>query len=422
MSDKDYLNLYRSIIEERYLLGTSDSGWRQRDFEALARIIEDKSGVRLSLSTLKRLWRSDSITNPHPSTLDALASLVDAKDWLDFKKDYPPETVKKGTSSIAWTTVAVLVAALVLVGFFVIKPETDKLPGSSAKAPMVLGPISFTANKTIATGVPNTVVFKYNVQNLQADEFYLQQSWNEKHRESIDPTVSNFSSTYYTPGFHRAKLVANDSIVKMARVHIKTNGWLPLVKYHRDDLVPIYIRNQQTTHEGSLSILPDQLQQAGVDMTKNFILNYHNVREFDGLESSNLQLQTRVKLDSIGNYACPQISITMVNEEGIFYIPLTSLGCVGNIGIKFGEVVKNSRNSDLSALGVNPFDWQELQVSIKDKKASIQLNQVEVFEAEYSKDYGLLMGLVISFTGPGSVDYVKVLDSHGGQVLNDTFQ
>ena len=420
MSDKDYLNLYRSIIEERYMLGTSDGGWRQRDFEALAKIIEDKSGVRLSLSTLKRLWRSDSIKNPHPSTLDALASLVDAKDWLDFKRDYPPETPKR-TTSITWITVVVLAAALILLGFFVIQPENHQLPASSSKAPMVLGPISFTANKTIATGVPNTVVFKYDVQNLQADDFYLQQSWNEKHRESIDPTVSNFSSTYYTPGFHRAKLVANDSIVKTARIHIKTNGWLPLVKYHMDDLVPIYIREQQTNHGGSLSISPNQLQSAGVDMTRNFVLSYHNVREFNGVESGNLKLQTRVKLDSIGNYACPQINVIMLCEEGIFYVPLTSLGCVGNIGVKFGEVVKDSGNSDLSMFGVNPFEWQDLQVSIEDQKASISLNQVNVFNTDYQTDYGQLMGLVVRFTGPGSIDYVQVHDSQGVQVLNDTF-
>ena len=421
MSDKDYLNLYRTIIAERYMLGTPNGRWRQRDFEALAIIIEDKSGVKISLSTLKRLWRSDFSQTPHPSTLDALASLVDAKDWLHFKTDFKPSIPEETPTKRFWFIGVVLVAALILVGFLVIGPETNPKPSSETQIPVATGPVKFTANKTIATGVPNTVIFKYDVSNLQADHFYLQQSWNEKHRVSIDPMAGNYSSTYYTPGFHRAKLLANDSIFKTTRIHIKTDGWLPLVKYDRTDLVPIYIRDLSFAGKGQLFVTPEKLKQAGVNIKNNFILNYHNVREFNGLESSNLHFRTRLRLDSIGNYACPQLSVTLVCEEGIFYVPLTTLGCVGNIGVKFAEVVKSGNNSDLSAFGINNYEWQELQINVKDKNAKVMLNGANIFNTTYHTDYGLLMGLVISFTGSGSIDYVEVLDPQGNHILNDNF-
>ena len=85
-SDGDYILLFRSLVEQKFLLGTNEGKLKQRELEYLGQIIEDKSNVKLSISTLKRLWRNDLNQLPHPSTLDALVSLLDFKDWQEFKK------------------------------------------------------------------------------------------------------------------------------------------------------------------------------------------------------------------------------------------------------------------------------------------------------------------------------------------------
>ena len=64
------------MVEQKLMLGTSDGKLKQRDFEYLARLIEEKSKVRLSLSTLKRLWKDDYAQEPHASTLDAVVSVL----------------------------------------------------------------------------------------------------------------------------------------------------------------------------------------------------------------------------------------------------------------------------------------------------------------------------------------------------------
>ena len=51
---------------------------------------EEKSGIKLSLSTLKRLWKKDYDQTPHPSTLQALVSLLGYKDWQEFKLQKAP--------------------------------------------------------------------------------------------------------------------------------------------------------------------------------------------------------------------------------------------------------------------------------------------------------------------------------------------
>jgi len=425
MLEKDYINLCKTLIADRYPLGVQNSQWRQRDIETLSRLIEEKSGIKLSLSTLKRLWKSDFSQTPHPSTLDAIVSLLDHSDWLDFKNNHHDElaTINSASNSKtgSWLIWILLVIAFVFVGFLVIGPGINETPGGSRVIPVSGGPAHFSASKTVDTGVPNTVIFKYDVQNIQADSFFIQQSWNEKHRVPVDPEAGYYSSIYYTPGFHRAKLVANDSIFRITKIHIQTDGWLPLARYDRDDLIPIYLRNPNIRIGGQLNVTPEQLQSAGVDLSRNFTLNYHNVREFDGLNSDNFQLRTRIKCDSVGNYACPQFSVTILCEEHIFYVPLTTLGCVGNIGVKFGEVIHEGDNSDLSAFGREIYNWQDLSITVKNKHAQVFIEGDQIYESSYSEDFGQIMGLVFRFTGTGSVDFIEVMDADGEMVYHELF-
>ncbi len=85
LSEQDFLEICKTKIEEKYHLGNGDQKLKQRDFEYLIDLIEETSGTKLSISTLKRLWRETSEQNPHPATLDALVSILGYKDWLEFK-------------------------------------------------------------------------------------------------------------------------------------------------------------------------------------------------------------------------------------------------------------------------------------------------------------------------------------------------
>jgi len=176
MSEKDYINLCKTLIADRYPLGVQNSQWRQRDIEALSRLIEEKSGIKLSLSTLKRLWKSDFSQTPHPSTLDAIVSLLDHNDWLDFKNNHHDElaTINSAGNSKtgSWLIWILFLVAFVFVGFLVIGPGINETPGGS-RTPVSIGPAYFSASKTVDTGVPNTVIFKYDVQNIQADSFFI---------------------------------------------------------------------------------------------------------------------------------------------------------------------------------------------------------------------------------------------------------
>ena len=420
-SETQYLKLCRELIEEKFHFQNERGTLRQRDLEYLADNIEERSGIKLSLSTLKRVWKKGYDQTPHPSTLQALVSVLGYKDWQEFKLKTAPAPLiavpeKKHAPSFGrWITVTAVVAILVLFWLIAFRPgRQDK------RKPVIKGTVTFTGNKTVSQGVPNTVVFNYDLSNVIADSFFFQQAWNNQEKVKIDPKEHYYSNIYYYPGFHKAKLIANDSIIKRFRVHITTNGWLPLVRYSITDDRPIYIKKNPISN-GALHIARNDLKSSNVNMDKDFILSYFNVREFENTYSDNFSLDTKVACDSTGNQVCPAFELVIICEENIFYVNLTGKGCERNIGIKMGEVYQNANNSDLSAFGCDLYNWQHLEVKVAHKQATIYLNERLVYTISFKNDFGKVMGLNYSFTGTGTIDYVKLKNGNGALVYQDEF-
>src|SRR5688572_22472792 len=270
-ADRDYIILYRTLIEKKFMLGNGEGKLKQREIEYLSNLIEEKSRVKLSISTLKRLWRTDLQQLPHPATLDALVSILDFKDWQDFKKQHattlPPQVIQseqlRNNKRIRpWPVFVFLGAMVLVVGFFLLQGfnKKDKV--------IVTKEVLFTADKTVTSGVPNTVMFNYDLSGVKADSFFIQQSWNPRDRVSIDPAKNYYSAIYYTPGFHFARIMANDSILKFRNVHIKTDGWLPIVKYDIRDHKYMYPDEKAITDNGLMQTKADVLRKAGVDLSK----------------------------------------------------------------------------------------------------------------------------------------------------------
>ena len=269
--------------------------------------------------------------------------------------------------------------------------------------------------------MPSTIVFNYDLSNVIADSFFFQQAWNNMEKVKIDPKEHYYSNIYYYPGFHKAKLIANDSIIKRFRVHITTDGWLPLVCYSVRDDIPLYIKKNHPVSNGALHISRGDLSSSNVNVDKYFVLSYFNVREFENTNSDNFSLDTKIVCDSSSNLPCPGFELTIMCEEHIFFVDLTGKGCERNIAIKMGEVYHDGTNSDLSAFGRDLYKWQHLQIQVAHKQATIYLDEKPVYVITFKNDFGKVMGLNYNFTGTGAIDYVKLKNGEGKLVYEDEF-
>ncbi len=432
--EKEYIEECKRLIEEKFhfVHGPSpdkngNGSLRQRDLEYLADSIEEYSGVKLSLSTLKRLWKKDYDQTPHASTLDALVSILGYKSWQEFKLNHqplqeiavgPPTERKARRIFSPWTLLPVILAAAVITWLIAFRSgKGDKIK------PIVRGPVAFSGNKTVSQGVPNTVIFNYDVSNVEADSFFFQQSWNNMEKVRIDPKGHSYSNIYYYPGFHKAKLIANDSILKRFRVHITTDGWLPIVGYRSDgDNMPVYVKKYKPSADGTFHINNDDLIASKVDLNKNFSLSYFNIREFENTHSDNFSVDTRVKCDSSINTPCPGYELVIMCEEHIFFVRMMHKGCERDVALKMGEVVLNGMSTDLSAFGRDMYQWQNVKVDVVNKKANISVDGKNVYTVDFKNDLGKIVGLAYHFNGTAAIDYVRLNNGDGKMVYNDEFE
>lgn len=420
-TEEYYHSLCKRRIEEKFQLGNGDSNIRQREFEYLMDLIEEKSGIRLSISTLKRFWKEQGIQNPHPSTLDGLVSVLGYKDWLEFKVENMADKVpgkvpdKKGVLRkplfiASVSGVMILAVAFLMTSF----GEHDK---SNFPDPE---DVLFTANKTVTKGVPSTVIFNYDVSGIEADSFFIQQDWNPNHRDQIKQDGQYFSSIYYMPGFHKTKLIANENILKIIPVHIQSDGWMSAAMYNYDER-PVYIQKDDK-EDGLLSADPDDILNSSMDIERFSMLSYINIREYGGLSGHNFEYETRLRYKKFLNDPCPVVMTTIHTEVHIFYVPLTLRGCESNIELKLGEVYKSGRENDLSMFGTDVYDWQLLRLKVVDKKAEVYLNGSKVYEQIFEEDFGRIVGLDYRFSGLGEIDYVFLKEPDGKLIYEDNFE
>ena len=412
-SEKEYIQICKREIEKLFAFNNASSSLKSRDFEYLSGKIQEKSGIALSVSTLKRLWKDDFLQIPQPATLNALVSVLDYSDWQEFKQKNQIITtrqVKPVNKKILLFSFFILLVTIVIL--ILLKNRVND--------PVIKGDIHFSADKTISLGVSNTVVFNYDVSNVVADSFFIQQSWNERAKERIDPKKHVISSIYHLPGFHRAKLIANNTVIAKQNVHILSNGWLPYINYEVTDLIPICFNPDSTLSDGHFHIDQSDLKLAGIDIKKDFKLRLNNSRDF-GVTDNDFSVETIFKSDSIKAATCPRIEIMFVFEANIFWISLIKKGCEYYADYKIGEVFANGKDNDLSSLGCAIFEWQDLEFSVHQKLAEVRLNGKPIIHQKYVQDFGELVGIIYTFDGLGSVDFISVSGANGKIVYQDDF-
>jgi transcriptional regulator with XRE-family HTH domain len=416
-SEQYYIKFCRKQIEKKFSFG-SGHGYTQRDLEILSQRIEEKTGVIISLSTLKRFWKNNFKQSPQIATLNALATLLEYRDWQDFKQS----SQKKLSYSIPLIVGIVIgLSAIFITSYIIHGLKTTDRNEVKVTSPIVNGPIEFSAEKTVTSGIPNTVIFKYDVTHIVADSFFIAQSWNEFHKVQIDPAGNALSSIYYESGYHRARLIANDSIVAMQPIHILSEGWEPHIYYDEHQLIPIEFSGLNFISDGRLHLEKSLLEMKQVDTTRYFYSRISNSQQFN-VSSDNFMLTTRMKVDKVNiTSLCPWMILIIVTEKNIFRVAFQKKGCEKYASYKVGEIIRNGDDNDLSALGCDIYDWQELSVLVRNKNAEIHINGEPAFSETYKENYGDIMGLIYIFEGKGSIDFVRLEDEEGLVVFEDDF-
>lgn len=402
------------IIEQQLQWGAAED-WKQRDYEQLSDLIFEKTGTRLSLSTLKRVWSGNFTSAPQPATLNALAIFAGYSNWNQFRTSFvhlPANTLTEPTPLLSRNRkkviVSIILTLLTLVTVFIL---------FSGKSKVVNVPFTY---KVLSTGLPNTVVFSFDIRRVNARKFYFQQTWNDRGRVQIPSNSSNYTSIYYYPGYHTAKLFAGKNIIAEKKVHITTKGWAGIAFAESTLTIPMYVTD--SIQDGILYFPVNTLEKNKPGFTKgDYNVRFYNISEFGSISADQMEITARLKNDrEHGGLTCQDTRFYLWGEHKMMIIPFCDPGCVANIDLAVSDNFISGRNNDLSPLGINLSDWQTIKLTAENNYLYIRTNSTE-YKVSYSKPMGKLMGIMIEFKGSGALDSVAVTNKSDNKVLRWDF-
>lgn len=414
-SEARYLEACCRQIESRLGWGPPEE-WSTADFETLSERIAESTGRTLGATTLKRVWgrvRYDSSPSRH--TLDTLAQFVGAASWRDFQRvsssdahETPRNTPTGGPRrTLGWTGSAVA-ALLVLIWLW---NDSRDLVADPTQVN-----VSFSSRK-VSEGLPNSVVFDYQLGGVQADSFFIQQSWDPRLRDRIDPERTQFTSIYYYPGVFLAKLKANDTILREHQLVIPTSGWDILIE--RDEAAPIYAEAFPIDTEGGLR-LDDGWVHTNVPDLPNGVrgMDVYLVGGFEPVPSRELVFRTRIRMEVDPAFAaCKSSVLTLMGTDGRVAVPLALPGCASRLSLTAGDRQISGQTTDLSTLGVDLSEWTDVVIALKDRLVFVEINGSPVFQTAYTSELGSIVGVRYRFGGNGLIRSASLEDATGADVL-----
>jgi hypothetical protein len=442
-NEKESLVRCREMIEQALNWGPS-SNWSNLDFDNLSEKILEKTGERLSVSTLKRIWgkvRYDS--TPTLATLNVLARFLDYENWRKMVSVHGPQstvhsnaaadvndnrlensyTDQPHSSQKPWTVDRGLwtgnwrmqiyfgLAAAVLFGMFVFLFVRGKTPSVDESGVVF-------ESRVVSDDLPNSVVFTYDIGNLPADSVFIQQSWDPQRRERVSPAGNRHTSIYYKPGYFQAKLIVNNAIKKERDVFIKTKGWRGII----DGASPVYLGEDEMRQPGGMGIDGATLRdKTGSPVFTERWTIFTNVREFEGLDHQNFTLDVGLRNTAmVEECLCRRVQITLLQKGNAIIIPLAAKGCISGIDLLTPSRYRPGKEYDLSAFGYESEDFQHVRCQVAADTFRILINKNVAFQEKITRPLNELVGIRIGFEGTGEIEYMK-LSSPGKIILQDQF-
>ncbi len=394
-------------------LGWGDAAsWTNEDFAELGDRIFARTSVQLSISTLKRIWGKVKYDHsPTTATLNALARYAGFDSWRDFLLKSSPAATPPAQPGLTRPAVPLPPAhphrrpilTPLVIGTVVLAGLLALLSARFIHAPVSTPLLKFESHRT-SDGLPNSVVFDYDATPLHPKEVMIQQSWDPKRREKVDPNGKQHTSIYYYPGYFTAKLVVDGVIRRESEVYIASNGWKAIVGRQP---YPVYLSAQETRGDsGTLAVSAATLsEKTGSRVFSDTWVTFADVRPFQGVSGDHFSLTTTLRNTStVEQCLCRHIDIVVQGKKSVIIVVLSDKGCISSLGLYpgFGNGI-NGKDHDLSAFGCDFRQWQRLVCTEKDHVLTITLNGRPVFSAGNAKTIGDIVGLNIKFEGTGAI-------------------
>ncbi len=393
--------------------------WRDKEFEKLSDIIYDTSGIRLSYITLKRLWgKTEYKSVPNRDTLDALSKFIGHENWMDFcvqlnKKNsgfFLTRYLKK-ILELKKVLIGLLLGLLIL---FLLYTGIVWIQ----KKQSVYGDFEFRID-SIKGPAPQTVVIRYDVSSIKADNIYIKKANNKKIELNPDSHIKTVP--FEIPTWDSLSLYFDDYMVRKLPVFIKSMGW---DIFFETETINCYLSVDSIKEEKNLYVSPIKaLNACGIPEKKHIRwVNYIHFKDFH-ISGDHFEIETKVKNNiQIGGLPFFNIVISVICEKGIHQMYFCQPGNSSHIQVFFNNSINSGHNHDFRIFEKDLSSWNTAKMKIEKMTGKIYFNDSLLYENFYTKKAGSIKGIRYKFRGFGAVDYVRIIDKTSGKIYFDDFE
>lgn len=358
------------------------------------------------------LTNIDYKSAPSISTLNTLALFAGYINWRDFKNQINIKQSswfkRKIGPNMGIVMLSAAIMTLVFISFYSMIGDNNNLNT------LDISKIKFES-KSVTKGLPNTVIFDFDLGEINSDSLLIQQYWDKTKTIKIHQDQTQATGQYYYPGYFRAKLLVDGNIIKEHDLFIETQGWLGTLDYQP---IPKYISENELMN-GNLSFSKAILNEIKNNSTP-LVSTFHKIEKFKELSGDNFELNTRLRNIYRDKWAvCQKVRIAIIGTKSALLIPFSIPGCVSDLGVKLSDTYINGKEHDLSSLGIDLSTFKNIKIKVIDKNITVFVDGKALFSNKFSKSIGNIVGLRFQFLGAGDISEVSIKGLSGTETILD---
>ncbi len=386
-----YLPLLKLKIEKQLGIPRNQE-MHHKDFQLLEEQIFAATKVRISTSTLKRIWGTVKYESlPQIQTIDVLSRFAGYRNWYHFvKKKKSSRFINK---KVFFSLFIIFCVVTALFYYFNTTP-----PGYTFNF--------FCKNQEYPADIRVNYAFDKAV-----DDFYIKFSFSD-HIISLKEKDSLLLKRIYHPGLQHVKLFYKKKLLEKHSFFVNTHGWVVTESFQHS--APWFKKNV-TIENGKLYNLPSI-----ADNEHTAHLNYYQkFEDYQGL----LEMKTLFRLSySDKNTVFHKATIGLDFEHGMIDLGFISPGNKSKSHLIIGKEVISGFKNDLINMEIEKDVWNPLMVKLKDSVVVAQLDGEEIFRYPVQSSLGKFTGMNFHSKDTIAFEYVTITGKNGDVIYKDDFE
>jgi hypothetical protein len=402
--------------------------WTNYNFEQLSSFIEEKTHVKVSGRTLRRLVKEFDLHNPQLATKNALARYLDYKDWQDFTYSIPDQvsselpgqitehetseqldyqSTKETNYVIAPTSKKrfeyYAIFALLLFSLLIIFKSTLVLVYQKMSVKLI-------SNTTIGQA-PLSVKLNYDISRIKSPTIFIDKNYfGESEIIAVKKSEHFTETTFKLPNYYSVKLIAGTEQLAHVGIHVLTKEWESIIDQK-------YLPGIECVNDGKLYVPFETAIGYGIKNNDNFYVEFRNSKEYgismDGFELACCMRNT-FNSNAFNNKEC---RLELIGENGNISFNFLAPGSQrGFLKATLAEKVLDGDFDNLDKFIIPVDQWFNFKIKNINKEVDLFVDDKNIFNLSYKRSLGQLKCIIFRFKGTGEVSMLKIKDTQ-----NDKF-